>query len=212
MVTCATSAKQLIPRLLGTRLDTQPEMQNYRPSGPAAYPSAAGPADDFYLLRGPQMIRVLIVDDHAFVRAQIIRVMSEATGIVAVGECTDGSDVASMAALVQPDVELMDVRMPRTSGTVATAQLMAQRSPARDACWCRESGNVDAARHHVAEILTWRNPCARITLPDDRCGRSSHARAGACPSSRDPRCGAAPSRAISFDLRIGCSWRRASRE
>ncbi len=49
------------------------------------------------------MIRVLIVDDRAFVRAQIIRVMSEATGIVVVGVCTDGADVASMAALVQPE-------------------------------------------------------------------------------------------------------------
>ena len=77
------------------------------------------------------MIRVLIVDDHAFVRAQITRVMSEATGIVVVGECTDGAEGPSMAALVKPDVVLMDVRMPRTSGTVATAQLMAQRSSAR---------------------------------------------------------------------------------
>ena len=75
--------------------------------------------------------RVLIVDDQSFVRAQIARVMSETAGIVVVGECTDGADVPSMVALVQPDVVLMDVRMPRTSGMVAAAQLKAQRSPAR---------------------------------------------------------------------------------
>ncbi len=77
------------------------------------------------------MIRVLIVDDHAFVRAQISRVMSEASGIVVVGECTDGDEVPTAAAALAPDVVLMDVRMPRTSGTVATAQLMAQRSSSR---------------------------------------------------------------------------------
>ena len=77
------------------------------------------------------MIRVLIVDDHAFVRAQITRVMSEATGIVVVGECADGAEVPSMAELVQPHVVLMDVRMPTISGTVATARLTAQQSPAR---------------------------------------------------------------------------------
>jgi DNA-binding NarL/FixJ family response regulator len=77
------------------------------------------------------MIRVLIVDDHAFVRAQISRVMSEASGIVVVGECTDGDEVPTAAAALAPDVVLMDVRMPRTSGTVATAQLVAQRSSSR---------------------------------------------------------------------------------
>ena len=77
------------------------------------------------------MIRVLIVDDHAFVRAQISRVMAEATGIVVVGECADGDEVPTAAAALAPDVVLMDVRMPRTSGTVATAQLMAQRSSSR---------------------------------------------------------------------------------
>ena len=77
------------------------------------------------------MIRVLIVDDHSFVRAQIKRVMSEAEGIVVVGECADGSEVPSAAAALNPDVVLMDVRMPNTSGTVAAAQLTAARSTSR---------------------------------------------------------------------------------
>jgi DNA-binding NarL/FixJ family response regulator len=77
------------------------------------------------------MIRVLIVDDHAFVRAQIHRVMSQASGIVVVGECTDGDEVLAAVAELEPDVVLMDVRMPKTPGTVATAQLMAEHSSAR---------------------------------------------------------------------------------
>jgi DNA-binding NarL/FixJ family response regulator len=77
------------------------------------------------------MIRVLIVDDHPFVRSQIRRAMSEAEGIVVVGECTDGDEVPSMAALLQPDVVLMDVRMPRTSGTLATVQLLAEQPSSR---------------------------------------------------------------------------------
>ena len=212
------------------------------------------------------MIRVLIVDDHAFVRAQITRVMSEATGIVVVGECADGAEVPSMAELVQPHVVLMDVRMPTTSGTVATARLTAQRSPARVMMLTgspdgstmaaaalagavgfpaeglrraptgqRRSGrrrrrnrlaragcrvltnaalpgpeNVDAAGQTRGRYPQRDGIRARITLHDDRCRRASHARAGARASSRDPRCGAAPSRAISLDFRIGRSWRCAS--
>lgn len=77
------------------------------------------------------MIRVLIVDDHPFVRAQIRKALSAADGIAVVGECTDGAEVPSMAALLQPDVVLMDVRMPKTSGTIATSALMAAQPTTR---------------------------------------------------------------------------------
>ena len=59
------------------------------------------------------MIRVLIVDDHPFVRTGVSRLLSQADGIVVVGECVDGDEV------------LMDIRMPGTSGLIATRDLLA---------------------------------------------------------------------------------------
>jgi DNA-binding NarL/FixJ family response regulator len=73
------------------------------------------------------MISVLVVDDHSFVRAQVAGVLESAGGIKVVGECADGAEVVGVAALVQPDVVLMDVRMPVTSGPDATRDLLASR-------------------------------------------------------------------------------------
>ena len=77
------------------------------------------------------MIGVLVVDDHSFVRAQVIGVLNRAEGIEVVGECADGSEVVEMAGLLRPDVVLMDVRMPVISGTRATRDLLATRPASR---------------------------------------------------------------------------------
>ena len=66
------------------------------------------------------MIRVLIVDDHEFVRSGLSDLLSDAGGIVVVGECADGAEVPDVAPRVQPNVVLMDVQMPRVSGLDAT--------------------------------------------------------------------------------------------
>jgi len=77
------------------------------------------------------VIRVLIVDDHALVRAGVSGVLTRAAGIEVVGECDDGSDVVSTAASVRPDVVLMDMRMPLRSGPDATRDLLAEQPSVR---------------------------------------------------------------------------------
>ena len=77
------------------------------------------------------MISVLVVDDHSFIRAQVTGVLHGADGIEVVGECADGAEVVHMAALVRPDVVLMDVRMPVVSGPTATRDLLASRPASR---------------------------------------------------------------------------------
>ncbi len=71
------------------------------------------------------MIRVLVVDDHDFVRAMVSEVLSAAGGIEVIGECDDGTGVASAAADLHPDIVLMDVQMPGRSGIDATRDLIA---------------------------------------------------------------------------------------
>jgi len=82
-------------------------------------------------LKGGWVIRVLIVDDHAVVRAGLGDVLDDAEGIVVVGECADGAEVPDVARRVRPDVVLMDVQMPRVGGPAATRALLDQQPTVR---------------------------------------------------------------------------------
>ena len=75
-------------------------------------------------MKGRFVTRVLIVDDHAFVRTGLTALLDGADGIVVVGECADGADLPDVASCVQPDVVLMDVQMPRICGPDATRTLL----------------------------------------------------------------------------------------
>ena len=77
------------------------------------------------------MIRVLIVDDHAFVRASLAAVLGGAAGIEVVGVCADGAEVPDAVSATQPHIVLMDLKMPRVTGTEATTALTASHPEAR---------------------------------------------------------------------------------
>ena len=67
-----------------------------------------------------ERIRVLIVDDDALVRAGLTMLLTGAGDIEIVGEAADGSEVEHAVAEHQPDVVLMDIRMPGMDGLAAT--------------------------------------------------------------------------------------------
>jgi DNA-binding NarL/FixJ family response regulator len=68
-------------------------------------------------------IRVLVVDDHALFRHGLMQVLSTAADIVVVGEARDGMEAIEQAAELQPDVVLMDVRMPSVNGIEAARRI-----------------------------------------------------------------------------------------
>jgi len=73
------------------------------------------------------VIRVLLADDHTLVR-EGIRLCLEALGdISVVGEASDGKEAVERALALEPDVVLMDVSMPGTSGIEATRQIKQAR-------------------------------------------------------------------------------------
>lgn len=68
-------------------------------------------------------IRVLITDDHLIVREGLRLILETAEGIELVGEAADGVECLQLAAALQPDVILIDLRMPRMDGITAIEQL-----------------------------------------------------------------------------------------
>ena len=71
-------------------------------------------------------VRVLLVDDHPVVRAGLAGMLDGADGIAVVGEAADGAEGVAVAALLCPDVVLMDLRMPVLDGATATARIVAE--------------------------------------------------------------------------------------
>ncbi|MFF4184588.1 response regulator [Streptomyces sp. NPDC001691] len=71
------------------------------------------------------MIRVLVVDDQFLIRAGLVGLLRAAPGIEVVGEAGDGAEAVRQAAATRPDVILMDIRMPGTTGIEATRRILA---------------------------------------------------------------------------------------
>jgi DNA-binding NarL/FixJ family response regulator len=84
-----------------------------------AFPAGAGP------------VRVLVADDHPVVRAGLRALLSAEPGLSVVAEAGSGEETVVMARQHQPDVVLMDLRMPGAGGLAAIRQLSADQPGAR---------------------------------------------------------------------------------
>jgi DNA-binding NarL/FixJ family response regulator len=77
---------------------------------------------------GRDPIRVLIVDDHALFRRGLEMVLDEEDDIELVGQASDGAEATQRAAESLPDVVLMDIRMPKSSG-IEACRAMKEAAP-----------------------------------------------------------------------------------
>ena len=71
------------------------------------------------------VIRVLLVDDDALMRAGLASILSSDPTLDVVGEAADGRDAVERVDALRPDVVLMDVRMPEVDGITATRDVVA---------------------------------------------------------------------------------------
>jgi len=77
------------------------------------------------------MIRVIVADDHPIVRGGIALLLGAAGDIEVVGEAGDGEEAVALAAALDPDLVLMDLRMPVLDGVAATALIVAANARTR---------------------------------------------------------------------------------
>jgi DNA-binding NarL/FixJ family response regulator len=77
------------------------------------------------------MIRVILADDHAVVRAGLKAVLSSAKDIEVIGEAKTGSEAVALVERFKPEVVVMDLSMPDLDGTAATKQIVDRKLPTK---------------------------------------------------------------------------------
>ena len=81
---------------------------------------------------GPATIpRVLLVDDHEMVREGLAGILRERPDLELVGEAADGLEAIELAGTLEPDIVIMDVRLPSLDGVEATRRIIAARPASR---------------------------------------------------------------------------------
>jgi DNA-binding NarL/FixJ family response regulator len=93
-----------------------------------------------------RQIRVLVVDDHPFLREGIAAVINGQKDMILVGEATNGREALESFRLLRPDVTLMDIQMSGMSGIEAMQAIRAEFSNARIVVLTAYRGDVQALK------------------------------------------------------------------
>ncbi|PZO37911.1 MAG: DNA-binding response regulator [Pseudanabaena frigida] len=91
-------------------------------------------------------IRILIVDDHAIVQQGLAAIINEEADMTVIGCAKDGIEAIQLFRQVQPDVTLMDLRMPKMGGVEAITAICAEFNTARIIVLTTYDGDEDIYR------------------------------------------------------------------
>ncbi len=91
-------------------------------------------------------IRVLIVEDHNVVRQGLVALLNVVEGLTVVGEAEDGLEALDQFHKHQPDITLMDLRLPRLSGVEAIKRIRQEAPQARVIVLTTYDGDEDIYR------------------------------------------------------------------
>ena len=94
----------------------------------------------------PQVIRILVVDDHPLWREGIAALISIAPDMQLVGACSNGREAIEQFRALRPDITLMDLQMPLMSGGEAIAAIRGEFPDARIIVLTTYAGDVEVGR------------------------------------------------------------------
>lgn len=99
-------------------------------------------------------MRVLVCDDEQLARGRIRRLAEEIEGVTVVAEAADGREAVSEAQRTQPEVVLLDIRMPDMDGLEAASHLLnTERPPAVIFCTAFDEHAIQAFKVHAVDYL-----------------------------------------------------------
>ncbi|MEW2578929.1 response regulator transcription factor [Streptomyces syringium] len=76
-------------------------------------------------------LRIIVVDDHTVMRAGVVALLASEPAIDIVGEAGNGREAVELARRLEPDVALIDLRMPVLDGVAATTEIVTGRTGTR---------------------------------------------------------------------------------
>ncbi len=91
-------------------------------------------------------LQILLVDDHAVVREGLMAILNRQPDMTVVAEASDGEQAVTLYRQHQPDITLMDLRMPKLEGANAIAQICADFPAARIIILTTYDGDEDIYR------------------------------------------------------------------
>lgn len=99
-------------------------------------------------------MRVLVCDDEQLARGRVKRLAEEIDGVTVVAEAADGREAVSEAQRTQPEVVLLDIRMPDMDGLEAASHLLnTERPPAVIFCTAFDEHALQAFKVHAVDYL-----------------------------------------------------------
>ena len=138
-------------------------------------------------------VRVLVVDDQALFREALVALLTVQPEIEVVGEAADGVQALAAVGAYEPDVVLMDLRMPGLDGVAATRRLRADHPAVREqaniagaSAGCGRARSATCSRTRTPS--GWSKPCWRPTAAS-RCSPRPWPRRSS-PGSRPFGCAA----------------------
>ena len=97
------------------------------PHGSHAVPPPSESSDSSPRTQALEPHRVVVVDDHELLRTGTRRILEETSGFTVVGEAEDGEAALRVIADTEPDVVLVDIRLPTINGIDLARQIVAER-------------------------------------------------------------------------------------
>lgn len=106
-------------------------------------------------MKGGGPIRILVADDHLVARIGVSTIIDMQPDMSVVGQASDGEQAVALFTKLQPDISVLDLRMPNMSGIAAAASIREHRPDAKTIILTTYGGEEDVRRALAAGVKAY---------------------------------------------------------